>query len=51
MEKVKNKPKKIFIVVSIIFLMIMLYISYDISRKTTFPGSKKHLKESIAPGD
>ena len=26
-------------------------MSYDISRKTSFPGSKKYLKESIMPSD
>jgi len=29
----------------------MFIIGYDISRKTTFPGSKKFLIESLAPSD
>jgi hypothetical protein len=52
MEKNSNKKtQKIFIVISVLFILIMLFIGYDISKRTTFPGSKKHLKESIAPSD
>jgi hypothetical protein len=29
----------------------MFIIGYDISRKTTFPGSKKFLIETLAPSD
>lgn len=43
--------KKIFIIVSLLFFVAVLVVSYDISRKTSFPGSKKHLKESIMPSD
>jgi hypothetical protein len=44
-----TRQKKIFIIVSILFILIILLISYDISRRTTFPGQKTYLKESIAP--
>ena len=30
-----------------IFLILLIYASYDISRKTTFPGSKSQLKERL----
>ncbi|MEQ8924779.1 MAG: hypothetical protein RLO81_03135 [Fulvivirga sp.] len=42
-----NRNKKIFIVFALIFFGIMVYVSYDISSKTTFPGSKPQLKERI----
>ncbi|MDQ3393257.1 MAG: hypothetical protein M3512_03970 [Bacteroidota bacterium] len=35
-----NKNKKIFIGFCILFFLILLYIGYDISRKTTFPGGR-----------
>ncbi|MEM9832524.1 MAG: hypothetical protein AAF944_17960 [Bacteroidota bacterium] len=41
--------KKIFLVVAVLFLLIMLYLSYDIAQRTTFPGSKPNLQERIAP--
>jgi len=41
--------KKIFLVVAALFLLVVLYFSFDIARKTTFPGSKPNLKERIAP--
>ena len=43
--------KKIFIIISLLFFVAVLVVSYDISRKTSFPGSKKYLKESIMPSD
>jgi hypothetical protein len=43
-----TKNKKIFLVLFIIFMAIMLWIGYDISRRTTFPGSKGNLKERIS---
>ncbi len=42
-----KRSKKIFLIIAIIFLIIILAVSYDISRKTTFPGSKPQLKERI----
>ncbi len=34
------RSKKIFLLVSAVFLIIVLYISYDIARRTTFPGTE-----------
>jgi hypothetical protein len=41
-----NKNKWLFLVFGLLFLAIMLWIGYDMSSKTTFPGSKPNLKES-----
>ncbi|WP_168171943.1 hypothetical protein [Algoriphagus sp. A40] len=43
-----SKNKKIFLALFIIFMLVMLWIGYDISRRTTFPGSKGNLKERIS---
>lgn len=43
-----SKNKKIFVVMFVIFMLIMIWIGYDISRRTTFPGSKGNLKERIS---
>jgi hypothetical protein len=42
-----SRSKKIFIGFAIVFFMLLLYVSYDISTRTTFPGSKPQLKERI----
>ena len=42
-----NKNKKIFLLIVFIFILFIIIISYDISRRTTFPGSKSQLKERI----
>jgi hypothetical protein len=42
-----SKSKKIFLVVAAIFFVLLIYASYDISSRTTFPGSKPQLKERI----
>lgn len=47
-EENMTKNKKIFLTLFIIFMLIMLWIGYDISRRTTFPGSKGNLKERIS---
>ena len=39
--------KKLFLLFAFAFLVAMIYISYDISSKTTFPGSKPQLKERL----
>jgi hypothetical protein len=39
-----SRAKKIFVVLAILFLLLLAYVSYDISTRTTFPGSGK--KES-----
>ena len=42
-----KKSKVIFLIAAAIFLIIMALIGYDISSKTTFPGSKPQLKERL----
>lgn len=37
-----NKQKKVFLFIAAIFLLIILFIAYDMSTRTTFPGSKKN---------
>lgn len=46
-----SRSKKTFLALSAVFLIIMIIIGIDISKKTTFPGSKKYLKESLSPSD
>jgi len=43
-----QKKKKIFLILFVIFMLVVLYIGYDISSRTTFPGSKGNLKERIS---
>jgi len=43
-----KRSKKVFFIVALIFLMIMMAIGYDMSRRTTWPGAKKSLPERIA---
>lgn len=42
-----TKSKKVFLAVCGVFFAALFYASYDISRRTTFPGSKSQLKERI----
>jgi hypothetical protein len=42
-----SRSKKIFLGVCVLFLMGLGYLSYDISSKTTFPGSKSQLKARL----
>jgi hypothetical protein len=42
-----SRSKKIFIAVCVLFFVGLIYLSYDISSKTTFPGSKSQLKERL----
>lgn len=42
-----TRSKKIFAAIAAIFALLLIYASYDISRKTTFPGSKPQLKERL----
>lgn len=46
-----SRSKKIFLLLALIFFAIMAYISYDISSRTTFPGSKPQLKERLMGED
>lgn len=42
-----KRSKKVFFLVAAIFLVIMFIIGYDMSKRTTWPGAKKNLKERI----
>ncbi|MBT1711811.1 hypothetical protein KK062_26455 [Fulvivirgaceae bacterium PWU5] len=42
-----TRSKKIFAGMAIVFVLGIAWISYDISRRTTFPGSKPQLQERI----
>jgi hypothetical protein len=42
-----TKQKKWFRIVAIAFAVLLGYASYDIARRTTFPGSRPQLKERI----
>lgn len=46
-----KRSKKIFVIVAVLFVLATILVGYDISRKTSFPGSKKYLKESLAPDE
>jgi len=39
-----NKAKKIFVLVVIIFLLIMAWFAYDVSKKTTAPWNKQEVE-------
>ncbi|MFC3414744.1 hypothetical protein [Algoriphagus hitonicola] len=45
-----QKNKKLFLLLFVIFMLLMLWIGYDISQRTTFPGAKGNLKERISTG-
>jgi hypothetical protein len=42
-----SRSKRIFIGFVIAFALALAYVSYDISMRTTFPGSKSQLKERL----
>ena len=42
-----NKNKKIFLIIAAIFLIIVILVSVDIARRTTFPGSKGNLEQRL----
>ncbi|HYF69367.1 MAG TPA: hypothetical protein VD884_14585 [Ohtaekwangia sp.] len=42
-----NKSKKMFMLATLLFLLLLFYVSYDIARRTTFPGGKPQLKTRI----
>jgi hypothetical protein len=41
------RKSKVFLGLAVVFVVLMSIASYDISRKTTFPGSKPQLRERI----
>jgi hypothetical protein len=42
-----TRGKKIFAGMAVVFVVGIAWVSYDISRRTTFPGSKPQLRERI----
>ncbi|NJN26773.1 MAG: hypothetical protein HC819_12770 [Cyclobacteriaceae bacterium] len=46
-----KRSKKIFLAFASAFLLAMMIIGYDISSRTTFPGSKKSIIERLSPTD
>ncbi|MDZ4715638.1 MAG: hypothetical protein SH819_09230 [Cytophagales bacterium] len=42
-----KRSKKIFLAAAVVFLAFWIGVIYDMSTKTTFPGSKKR-KDSVA---
>lgn len=42
-----RKSKKLFVIAAIVFFVVLFYASYDISKKTTFRGSKPQLQERL----
>ncbi|HEX8040367.1 MAG TPA: hypothetical protein VF490_14515 [Chryseosolibacter sp.] len=36
-----SRSKKIFFLVAILFFLLLLYVAYDFSTRTTFPGAHK----------
>lgn len=52
-----NRSKNIFALLAIFFILLLVWASYDISSRTTFPGSKPQLRERLlkqqgeTPGD
>jgi hypothetical protein len=42
-----SPSKKIFVAIAVVFFILLAYASYDISSRTTSPGSKSQLKERL----
>jgi regulatory protein YycI of two-component signal transduction system YycFG len=42
-----RRSKSIFIIAFVLFILLLIYVSYDISKRTSFPGSKSQLKERL----
>ena len=42
-----KKSKVLFLLLAGLFLALMIYLGYDISSRTTWPGSKPQLKERL----
>lgn len=36
-----KRSKKIFLLVAFLFFLLLLYVAYDFSTRTTFPGAHK----------
>ncbi|MBS1558621.1 MAG: hypothetical protein JST69_07810 [Bacteroidetes bacterium] len=42
-----KRSKKIFAALSVVFVAMLIYTAYDMSKRTTFPGSKSHPKDRL----
>jgi hypothetical protein len=42
-----SRSKKIFFIAFGVFVLTLIFLSYDISKRTSFPGSKSQLKERL----
>lgn len=42
-----SRSKKIFFIAFGVFILTLMFLSYDISKRTSFPGSKPQLKERL----
>ena len=42
-----RSSKRIFFGIGLLFVLLLAYASWDISQRTTFPGSKSQLKERL----
>jgi hypothetical protein len=42
-----NRQKRVFIIVAVLFTVLMVYLGYDMAKRTTRPGHKKQLPERI----
>jgi hypothetical protein len=41
------RRSKVFLLFAAVFIILISFVIYDISRKTTFPGSKPQLQERL----
>jgi hypothetical protein len=46
-----RKSKRIFLIFAALFFLILVGIGYDISRRTSFPGSGKLLPDALSSQD
>jgi len=42
-----KNSKRLFLILALVFFGVIGYLGYDISSRTTFPGSKPQLKERL----
>jgi hypothetical protein len=42
-----SRSKRLFLFFALIFVLLLIYASFDIATRTTFPGSKPQLRERI----
>ena len=46
-----KRSKKIFLALAVLFFVALILVSYDLSQRTAFPGSKKLRDEKLIPVD